>query len=325
MSFRTTSRCVWSAFLLLCLSVAVIPASVATAQDPTAEPTTDGSSELASQLPPADLPTMNEQGYVFEITSTFTGSLESLPQSAPVYLMNAATYDATQAQQFADQLGIGQPVTDNGGGSFTATGNGRLFVSPGLVQFISSAAVEEGGLPGDTEAVAFAREWLRQTSLLPADIGEGRIEAKVASPPRVIVTFKPVQPAPLLSSIPGISVTLGPNGVILEASVRWATLAQGDTYQLTPPETAWADVEQRRSYVNVSLPAEQFPAGSTIKGTAEYTSASITYTSSGIPGEQQYLQPVIVFSGRVTPEGSTASYAITAYVPGLINSNQPVG
>jgi hypothetical protein len=193
------------------------------------------------------------------------------------------------------------------------------------VQFISNAPVEEGGLPGDTESVAYAREWLRQTALLPADIGEGRIEAKVASPPRVIVSFRPVQPASLLSSIPGISVTLGPNGVILEASIRWATLAQGDVYQLTPAENAWAEVENRRSYVSVALPTEQFPAGATVKGTAEYTSASITYTSSGIPGEQQYLQPVIVFNGRVTPEGSSTSYAITAYVPGLINSNQPVG
>ena len=321
MSFRMTSRHAWRSLLVVILAVTTVPIGTVLAQ----ESTPDGSSELASQLPAADLPTMNEQGYVFEITSTFSGSLDSVPLTAPVFNMNALTYDATQAQQFADQLGIGQPVTDNGGGSFSATGNGRLFVSPGLVQFISSAAVEEGAVPGDTESIAFAREWLRLTNLLPADIGTGRIEAKVASPPRVIVSFKPVQPNPLLSSIPGISLTIGPNGIILEASIRWATLSQGDIYQLTSGTNAWAEVENRRSYVSVSLPAEQYPAGATIKGTADYNSVSITYTSSGIPGEQQYLQPVIVFTGRVTPEGSTASYAITAYVPGLINSNQPVG
>ena len=321
MSFRLPSSHVWRILLIAVAMFCAAPAASIAAQ----ESTPDASSELATQLPPADLPTMNEQGYVFEITSTYSGSLDTLPQTAPVFNMNAATYNATQAQQFADQLGIGQAVTDNGGGSFSATGEGRLFVSPGLVQFISSVAVEEGGLPGDTESVAYAREWLRQTNLLPADIGEGRIEAKVASPPRVIVSFRPVQPSPLISSIPGISVTLGPNGVILEASIRWATLSQGDTYQLTTGVNAWSDVENRRSYVNVALPAEQFPAGSVIKGTADYSSASIIYTSSGIPGEQQYLQPVIAFSGRLTPEGSTSSYAITSYVPGLINSNQPVG
>lgn len=328
MSLCLTSRHVLRLLLLLSLAFGAAPIATASAQEQdsnTPEAPADGSSELATQLPGADLPTMNEQGYVFEIDSTFSGSLDTLPESAPVYAMNASTYDAAQAQQFADQLGIGQAITDNGGGSFSASGNGRLFVSPGLVQFISSVAVEEGGLPGDTESIAYAREWLRQTNLLPADIGEGRIEVKVATPPRVIVTFRPVQPSPLISSIPGISVTIGPNGVILEASIRWATIALGDTYQLTPPENAWADVENRRSYLNVSLPAEQFPPGAVITGTADYTTASITYTSSGIPGEQQYLQPVIVFSGRVTPEGSTASYAITAYVPGLINSNQPVG
>lgn len=324
MSFRPTSRHVLHALQIVAITLLAAPLLPVSAQD-TTPPPADGSSELATQLPGADLPTMNEQGYVFQLESTFAGSYDTLPESAPVYSMNALTYDQAQAQQFADQLGIGQPVTDSGGGSFTATGEGRLFVSPGLVQFISAVDIKEGALPGDTESIAYAREWLRQTNLLPADIGEGRIQAKVASPPRVIVSFQPVQPTPLLSSIPGITVTIGPNGVIIEASIRWGTIAVGDTYQLTSPDSAWADVQNRRSYLNVSLPIDQFPAGSTIKGTAEYTTASITYTSSGIPGQQQYLQPVIVFNGRVTPEGSTASYAITAYVPGLINSNQPVG
>lgn len=325
MSFSKHPRQMLLLILLSMATLASTPMLGRAAQDATVEPPPDGSSELAPQLPAADLPTMNEQGYVFEITSTLTASLDSLPQTASVFNMNALTYDATQAQQFADQLGIGQPVTDNGGGSFSASGNGRLFVSPGLVQYISAATVEDGALPGDTESIAFAREWLRQSNLLPADIGEGRIEAKVASPARVIVSFRPAQPTPLLSSIPGISVTIGPTGTILEASIRWATLAAGETYQLVSGSIAWSDVENRRSYVNVSLPAEQFPGGAVVRGTAEYTSAAITYTSSGIPGEQQYLQPVIVFSGRLTPEGSTSTYAITAYVPGLINSNQPVG
>jgi hypothetical protein len=285
----------------------------------------DDNSELADQLPGADLPTMNEQGYVFQLDSTFTGELAALPESAPVYTMNANTYDADQAKHLADQLGIGGDITDAGGGSYSATGEGRLFVSPGLVQFISNVDISDAALPGDTEAIAYAREWLRQTDLLPVDLGDGRIQAKVADPPRVIVAFQPVLPTPLLSSIPGITVTIGPDGVIIEASVRWATIAVGDTYQLTPAENAWADVEHRRSYLNVSLPIDQYPAGSTITGKAEYTSVSITYTSSGVPGEQQYLQPVIMFTGRVTPEGSSVPYAITAYVPGLINSNQPVG
>jgi len=310
-------RPAWRIALSLILTIMALPILSATAQN--------DDSELATQLPGADLPTMNEQGYVFQLDSTFTGNLDSLPESAPVYRMNALTYDQDQVSKLVDQLGIGGEITDAGGGSFTASGEGRLFVSPGLVQFISDVDISDAPLPGDTEAIAFAREWLRQTEMLPADLGEGRIQAKVADPARVIVTFGPLMPTPLLSSIPGITVTVGPDGVIIEASVRWATIATGDTYQLTPAESAWDDVANRRSYLQVSLPVDKYPAGSTITGKAEYTSVAITYASSGVPGEQQYLQPVIMFTGQITPEGSSVPYAITAYVPGLINSNQPVG
>jgi hypothetical protein len=311
---------------MLCaaLLLAFIPPTLS-AQEATQAPSGDASTELGTSLPAADLPTMNEQGYVFEIESTFSGSLDSIPAEAPVYNMLASSYSIDQANQISTQLGIGADVTDNGGGSYSAQGQGSLFITPGLVQFVSNATVEEGALPGDTEAIAFAREWLRGSSLLPPDIGEGRIQAKVASPPRVIVAFGPAQPGNLLSSIPGITVTIGPNGAVLEAAIRWATITQGEVYALTPAENAWADVEGRRSYLNVQLPVDQFPAGTVVRGTAEFTTATVQYASSGIPGEQQYLQPVIVFNGRFTPEGQSATYAVTAYVPGLINSNQPVG
>jgi len=44
-----------------------------------------------------------------------------------------------------------------------------------------------------------------------------------------------------------------------------------------------------------------------------------------VPGENQYLQPVFVFSGELTAEGSDQSFPITAYVPAIVNSQQPVG
>ena len=49
------------------------------------------------------------------------------------------------------------------------------------------------------------------------------------------------------------------------------------------------------------------------------------WPTSGIPGEPQFLQPVYIFKGTVTPEGSEESFPIAAYVPALVNSRQPVG
>lgn len=304
----------------LVLLTTLIP--IASAQTGTPGP---ADSETTVQLPPADLPTMNEQGFVFEIESEFTGSLDQVPAEALVYRMTPQTFDAGSAQAIASQLSIEGEVIDQGGGTFAAEGNGSLFVTPGLVQYISAAEIPDGGLPSDDQAIAFGREWLRQTELLPANIGQGGIVAKVESPPRIIVSFKPIQPEHLLSSDPSITITMGPNASIIEASFRWSELSAGDTYQLRGAAAAWMEVAERRSYLQAAIPSDTFPPGSTITGTASYSGVSLAYTTSGIPGEQQFLQPVFVFTGTVSPEGSTTSFPITAYVPGLVNSQQPVG
>lgn len=282
-------------------------------------------SELSSQLPAADLPTMNEQSFVFELESSFTGSLANAPTEAPVYELAYTDQTLEAAREIATQLGVEGDVTDQGGGSFAAEGNGDLYVSPGLVQYISAAEVPEGQLPSDEEAIAYGREWLRQTGLLPPNIGEGTVEARVASPARVIVTFQPIEPASILSSYPAITIVMGPNAAILEASFRWADIRAADVYQLRDAESAWQEVAERRAYLQATVPADVFPQGSTIRGTATYESISLAYTTSGVPGETQFLQPVFVFTGELTAEGSSQSFPITAYVPAIVNSQQPVG
>ncbi len=312
-------RFIVSVSLLVLAMGSTIPALAQEATPGSAE------SELSSELPPADLPTMNEQGFVFELESTFTGSLETAPSEAPVYEMTLEQRDLASAQEIAIKLGIDGEVTDQGGGSFAAEGNGSLYITPGLVQYISASELPEGELPTDEQAIAYAREWLRQTQLLPTNIGEGAIETRVETPARVIVTFKPVEPAPLLSAYPGITVVMGPNGAILEASFRWADIRTGDVYQLRDIEAAWLEVAERRAYLQVEVPADVFPQGSAIAGRAEYASVSLSYTTSGVPGEAQFLQPVFVFTGQLSAEGSDQSFPITAYVPALVNSQQPVG
>jgi hypothetical protein len=321
---RHTSRL---SALTLSATLALGVALPSFAQDtPESTPAVDTSSEIATQLPPVDLPTMNQQGLVFELESTFTGSLDSVPAEAKVYAMQFPELDADGAKSTAEKLGIDGDVEDQGGGTFAASGDGgNLFVTPGLTQFISSQEIPEGDLPSNDEAIAFAREWLRQVGMLPGNVGSGAVETRVETPPRIIVSFKPVQPAPILSAYPSITVTLGPQGSILEVSLRWASLSEGDTYQLRGGEQALAEVQGKRSYLETSLPPDLFDAGATVTGAATYSEVSIAYTSSGIPGEAQYLQPVYVFKGKVTPEGSEESFSITSYVPALINSQQPVG
>ena len=309
-------RLLTSMLALLC-ALGVMSPSLA--QESTPDP------ELSAQLPPADLPTMNEQGFVFELESTFTGSLAGVPTEAPVYEMTVRQQDRASVEAIATRLGIEGEVTDQGGSTFAVEGNGSLYVTPGLAQYISAAELPEGELPSDEEAIAYAREWLRQTQLLPTNVGEGAIETRVESPARVIVTFKPIEPEDLLSSSPGIAVVMGPNGAILEASFRWADLRAADVYQLRDAEAAWLEVAERRAYLQAAVPADVFPQGSAVTGSADYSAVSVSYTTSGVPGEAQYLQPVFVFTGRLSAAGSDQAYPITAYVPALVNSEEPVG
>jgi len=331
MGFRSRLRTSKLPIFLLSAALAISAASPAFAQDASTSSEGDetspaASSETASQLPAADLPSMNQQGFVFELESSYNGTFSEIPNEAPVYGMQFPQVDSDRAASIASGLDIEGDIQDQGNGTFNVQGdNGSLFITPGMMQFIASRDVPEGDLPGNEEAVAFGREWLRQVNLLPANVGEGKVQTRLENPPRIVVTFQPVSPAPLLSASPNITVTLGPQGAILESTYQWTDISQGDMYQLRGTESAWAEVESRRAYVETLLPTDAFEPGSTITGHAEYTQVSLAYTSSGIPGQQQYLQPVYVFTGQITPDGSEESYPVTSYVPALINSQQPVG
>lgn len=319
-----SSRLGWLA-IVAALMLTLFGPIGATAQDTESTPDS-GESEISSQLPAADLPSMNEQGFVFEIESTWDGSFDSVPTEAPVYSMTMPTYDEESFTAFAENMGISGEVSDLGDGSWETSGDeGSLYAAPGFAQFISNAEIPEGELPNDEQAVAYAREWLRQTGTLPADAGDGIVMERVEDPPRIFVVIKPVRPENLMSAYPNIVVTMGPNAQVIEASFRWYDLAVTDTYALLPATTAWQEVEERRSFLQADIPADIAEPGSTVRGRAVFTSLTVSYTTSGIVGEEQYLQPVYVFEGTIQVEGSDGTYAVRAFVPALINSQQPVG
>lgn len=287
---------------------------------------TGSDTETGSTLPAADLPSMNQQGHRFELSSTFNGNFDGVPNEAPVYRMELLTYSSEQVQELAESLGVDGEVSDLGGDTFSVQSReGQIHVTQGRVQYMSLAAAEEGDLQGDETAISTAREWLRERGMLPGDAGEGTVLSRSDQPQRVIVGFQPVQPSPLISSTPLVSVSMGPNGQVLEATNGWARLTQDVVYQLRGADFAWQEVEERRAWIDASLPTEDFPPGTTIGGAVVYTQLSLAYTTSGIPGENQYLQPVYVFHGEFTPDGEDSRFQVKAYVAALINSNQPVG
>ena len=318
MMFRTHVRTALAVLLALMISV---PTLSALAQD---DRETADDSELAEQLPPVDLPTMNAMNYRFSLDSIWNGTANT-PEELPIYRFDPIVYTEEDVQSLAEELGVEGEVTSQGEDSYSISGEGSIFTTPGLLQYFSPSDASEGDLPDDEQAIGFARDWLRTHNLLPPNVGDGEVLTRVEAPARIIVGFKPTAPAPLLSSTPGIIVNVGPGGTIIEARVNWAEISEGDMYRLRQVEDAFSAVASRQSYLNVTLPADDFPQGSSITGEAAYDNVSIAYSSSGVPGGTQYLQPVYVFEGSVVPEGADSPYPIIAYVAAIVTGLEPVG
>jgi hypothetical protein len=316
--------------MLLSALLALSPTgALGTTEPPTATPTADeggdAQSEVTAELPPPDIPTSNQQGYTFNLKAALKTDLDALPKEATVYELVRSTPTLDEAQKVADRLKIGSAVQDKGNGTFEASGTGQVFISSDLVQYFSLEDVREGTLPGDDEAIAFAREWLRLTGLLPPDLGDAQVVGRVEDSQRVVVQFLPEEPKAVMSGYPSITVTLGPTGTILEASLRWAEIRRGDVYQLRPAQEAWKDVEAGQAYIEIELPEEAAPAGTEVTGAVTYSSVTLAYTTAGPPGGRQYLEPIYVFRGRMRPDGSDKTYPIKTYVAALANSGAPVG
>jgi hypothetical protein len=282
-------------------------------------------SEVTVELPPPDLPTTNEQGYTFDLKASLKADLDKVPKEAPVYELRRSPLSVDAAQALADKLGIGQKVTDRGDGTFEAAGNGQLFVSAELVQYFSPAKTDDGKLPEDQEAVAFARDWLRTAGILPPDLGNGRVVSRIEETKRLIIVFGPAEPADVLAAYPSISVTLGPKGTVTEASLRWASVVRTDIYQLMPARQAWQTVESGQAYIDAELAKANLDPGADVKGRVTFSDIAIAYSTSGPPGGKQYLQPIYVFTGKLKIDDKDGSYVVRAYVPALANSGAPVG
>ncbi len=289
------------------------------------EGSSDSGGEVTVELPPPDLPTTNEQGYTYDLRATLKADLDAVPREAPVYELRRKQATLEQAEKLAEKLEINGDVTDRGDGTFEASGDGQLYFSTELTQYFSPNPGSDGKLPEDEDAIAFAKEWLRVTGLLPPDLGEGEVASRIDETKRIIVLFGPAEPSTVLAGYPSIAVTVGPEGAVIEASLRWATVVRTDVYQLMPAEQAWQTVESGQAYIEASIAKAELEPGAEVKGRVTFSEITIAYSTSGPPGGKQYLQPIYVFLGKLRIDDVDGSFVVRAYVPALANSGAPVG
>jgi hypothetical protein len=281
--------------------------------------------EITAALPAADIPSTNVQGFSFNLEATLTADLASVAVDAPVYQLEVPVHTAESVGALATALGISGAVEDRGNGTFAASGNGELFVTPSLIQYLSPNQLGEGELPDDASAVEIAREWLRTSTLIQPDLGEGSVVSRDDAAGRIVIVFTPVEPSNLLSAYPSITVSVGLGGAVLEVASRWASIQRADQYLLRTSEEAWRQVETGQGYVEVELAGSGIQQGSVVSGLVTYATIDLAYTTAGPPGSGQFLVPIFVFTGLLTPEGTNQTYPINTYVPALAISDTPVG
>lgn len=251
-------------------------------------------------LPPADIPSGSSAGGQVQLTYHLNMSLQQVPQQAPVYQLQPRVWSADDAASLAQSLGITGDVQDQGNGSFRVSGNGELYISNSLVQYIAPAGgasgtpTSGGELPDNGTLVQTARGWLLEQDLLGASIGPGTVTSRDEANGVAQVQFKPVEPDDLLSAIPSANVTIGASGAVTEAFVRWPAAMPRSTYGLRSASALWQDASSGRGYIETNN------GGAAVSGDATITSASLAYTTAGDPGTKQYLVPLVVFSGQVS-------------------------
>ena len=293
---------------------------------PSPSPSGDTSSEVTRQLPPAELPTGNLRQLDLQLDSTLDTNLDDAPTEADVYSLMVDPYTSDEVAELANRMGLKGDVEDRGNDTFVVSGKGNLFVSPQLIQYLSSETPTLADLPKDEDAVGFARDWLRSVGLAPADLGDGSVSSRTEAVGRVSVTFSPTEPTPILAAYPNITVVVGPDGVVLEASVRWADVAVTERYLLRPAEDAWQQVEAGDAYFEASFNDQDIENGAEVTGTATYTDVSVAYTTAGAVDGGRFLVPVYVFTGEVEAKsGASGTSEIRAYVPAIVTDNTPVG
>ncbi len=84
-------------------------------------------------------------------------------------------------------------------------------------------------------------------------------------------------------------------------------------------------MESGQGYVEAELEGSGIQQGSVVSGLVTYSTIDLAYTTAGPPGSGQFLVPIFVFTGVVTPEGTNQTYPIKTYVPALAISDTPVG
>jgi hypothetical protein len=273
-------------------------------------------------LPPVEIPS---GGLARPLTLSYELglSLDDIPSAADVYQLQWPERTADDVTSMATAIGIEGNVEDQGDGVFSVDGDGgSLYVAPDVVQISLDPKPANGGPADDATLVDAARTWLLDSGLAGDDIGDGSVINKDADAARATVYFSTDAASPLLAAYPSARVTVGPEGAIYEAYVKWPSDYGIATYQLSSADDLWAAVQAGQGYLEADL--SSVPGEGPVSGTLTVTSVSLAYSTAGGDGAE-YLAPIVVFSGEAVLDESGTSVPVSVYLPAVAGQSAPRG
>jgi hypothetical protein len=250
-------------------------------------------------------------------------SLANTPSSAPVYLLEFPAWDESDVATIADNLGLDGEV-EGGPGNYQVVGStAEIYFSGPTIQYVYTGSLPDLPLGDDANIIQSASDWIYANGFIGGDIDGGVIIGRDDDAGRAVVLFRPADVSRVLSFVPSATVTVGPGGTVVEARIRWPSNYIPSDYGLWSGDTLWNRVLAGQGAVEADLSG--VGGSGALSGVMTVYDVSIAYSYAGDPSGDEYLVPLVVFSGEATINETGDVVQVSIYVAAIAGQATPQG
>ncbi|MEX2314949.1 MAG: hypothetical protein WD628_04465 [Thermomicrobiales bacterium] len=250
-------------------------------------------------------------------------SLDDTPSTAPVYLMEWPAWTEDDVATIAASLDLEGEI-EGGPGNYQVFGaTSELYFSGPTIQYVFTGDIPDVALGNDAVVIRTARSWIYANGFINDDLDGGSVIGRDDDAGRAVVLFKPAEPSPLLAFVPSATVTVGQGEIVIEANIRWPTNYVTSDYGLRSGDELWNTVLAGEGSIEADLSG--VGGNGALSGTLTIHSVAIAYSYAGSSGSNEYLVPLIVFSGEAVLNESDTVVPVSIYVPAVYGQSTPQG
>jgi hypothetical protein len=287
--------------------------------EPTEEPPAIGD---FGTLPPAQI-VSGGLSRSLDLDYELAVSLSDSPSSAPVYLLEWPAWTEDDVATIAGNLDLDGTV-EGGPGNYQVIGTtSEIYFNGSTVQYVYTSSLPDLPLGTDANVIESARSWIYANGFISDDLNGGAVIGRDDDAGRAVVLFKPAQVSPVLSFLPSATVTVGAGGTVLEANIRWPAGYIDSEYGLWSGDALWNKVLAGSASIEADL--SSVAGTGALSGTMTVTGISLAYSYAGSPAGDEFLVPLIIFSGDATINETGDVVPVSVYVAAIAGQATPQG